>query len=73
MGSINISLNEHAYAKLKRLKKKNESFSQAVVRLADEKDISKCYGILNVSNAELAAAQKAAAAVRSAKWRGALF
>ena len=46
MSSINISLNADAYARLVRLKRKSESFSQAVVRLAGEKDIRRCYGLL---------------------------
>ncbi|MFH0927114.1 MAG: antitoxin VapB family protein [Candidatus Micrarchaeota archaeon] len=68
MGSINISLNEEAYNSLKRAKKENESFSQAVVRITSDKDIMSCAGALEDS-AGIEIIEKEAKKSRERKWR----
>ena len=73
MGSVNISIKKDVYNKLKKMKKKDESFSDIIRELADEgKDISKCFGLLKGDgNAERI--EKEAAKSRKAKWRGVPF
>ncbi|VVC01056.1 Uncharacterised protein [uncultured archaeon] len=47
MGSTNISLNDTARDIFKRrLMRKGESFSQTVIRLGKQKDITRCFGLL---------------------------
>lgn len=67
MSSVNISLNQTAYERLLRLKRKEESFSQVVVRLSDEKDISRCFGLL--ANDDLQDVRAEAERVRKETWR----
>ena len=68
MGSVNISLNEEAYKRLKRAKNKSESFSQAVIRITAKKDITKCFGLLKNSK-NLDKIKKEIEKSRKAKWR----
>jgi predicted CopG family antitoxin len=69
MSSVNISITEDVYSMLKRLKKENESFSEAILNLIEEKDISKCYGILSEHVEELETIQKETDKSRKSKWR----
>ena len=47
MSSVNVSVNDRAYAAYKRrLQRNGESFSQSLLRLADAKDITRCFGLL---------------------------
>ncbi len=46
MSSVNISITEKVYRRLQHLKAKDESFSQAIWRLSQERDIRRCYGLL---------------------------
>lgn len=46
MSSVNISLNDEAYQRLLRLKRKGESFSNVVARLTGEDNIEQCAGLL---------------------------
>ena len=51
MGSLNISLNDRAYGIVKRrLQRKGESFSQTMIRLGEQKDITRCFGLLKGEN-----------------------
>lgn len=69
MGSVNISITEDVYSLLKNLKKENESFSEVIMELIEEKDISKCYGILSEYKDDLEKIEKEANKARKAKWR----
>ena len=69
MSSINISITEDVYEKLKALKKKDESFSQVITNLVSDKDISKCYGLLNDYPEELDFIEQEAIKSRKTKWR----
>jgi predicted CopG family antitoxin len=69
MSSVNISITEDVYSLLKRLKRENESFSEIILNLIEEKDISKCYGILSEYKGELEKIQKEADKSRKSKWR----
>jgi len=68
MGSVNISLNDEAYERLKRAKKESESFSEAVIRMTSEKDITKCFGLLEGSP-DIKAMRKELERSRNEKWR----
>lgn len=52
MSSKNISISESAYRKLKALKKDNESFTDAVNRLTEERSLLDIAGILSDEEAE---------------------
>ncbi len=69
MGSVNISITKEVYDKLKKRKRKDESFSETIRELVEEKrDISKCFGLLKGDkNAEVI--EKEAGKSRKAKWR----
>lgn len=69
MGSVNISITKDVYDKLKKRKKKDESFSEIIGELVEEtKDVNKCFGLLK--NAEgFGAFKKAAKNARKGKWR----
>ena len=69
MGSLNISITENIYTRLKGLKKEEESFSEVLGRLMDEKDISKCYGLLKDYTSDLKIIRAEAKKAREEKWR----
>ena len=69
MGSINISITEDVYNKLRTLKKEDESFSEVIRNLTMGKDISRCYGILKDSKEGLDAVEMEAAKARKEKWK----
>ncbi|MBI5047032.1 hypothetical protein HZC07_04875 [Candidatus Micrarchaeota archaeon] len=69
MSSVNISITEEVYDKLKALKKKDESFSEIISSLVSTRDISKCYGLLKDYPEELDQIEKEAIKSRKAKWR----
>ncbi len=69
MGSMNISITDEAYLRLKERKTGNESFSKVIVRLTDEKDIRRCYGLLKDYPDEMAIVRKGALKAREEKWR----
>ncbi|HLC69359.1 MAG TPA: antitoxin VapB family protein [Candidatus Bilamarchaeaceae archaeon] len=69
MGSVNISITEDVYETLKRLKRKDESFSEVIRNLAGEKDISRCYGLWKGDNAAVEFIRSEAVKARKAKWR----
>lgn len=52
MATKTISLDEDAYNRLKNLKKGDESFSDIVKRIADEKSLLEVSGILSEEEAE---------------------
>jgi predicted CopG family antitoxin len=52
MSSKNISISESAYRKLKALKKENESFTDAVNRLTEERSLLEIAGILSDEEAD---------------------
>jgi len=52
MATKTISLDEDAYNRLKNLKKGDESFSDIVKRIADEKSLLEVAGILSEEEAE---------------------
>jgi predicted CopG family antitoxin len=52
MSSKNISISESAYRKLKALKKENESFTDAVNRLTEERSLLEIAGILSNEEAD---------------------
>jgi predicted CopG family antitoxin len=69
MGSINISLNDEAYKRLKNAKMKGESFSEAVIRITSEKDITRCFGLLKEHSEELDKINDFIEDSRKEKWR----
>ena len=69
MSSVNISITEDVYEMLRRVKKKNESFSEVIRNLAQEKDISKCYGLLKSYVKELGEIEREITKERKGKWR----
>ena len=69
MSSVNISITEDVYDRLKMLKKKDESFSDVIRQLVGEKDIRRCYGLLKDYPEDLAFIEKEALKARKAKWR----
>jgi predicted CopG family antitoxin len=70
MSSVNISLNDKAYQRLVRLKRKEESFSQVVVRITEEKNIEQCYGLLkDVDDKDWKIVEAEMERVRHAPWR----
>ncbi|MFH2106016.1 MAG: antitoxin VapB family protein [Candidatus Micrarchaeota archaeon] len=69
MGSINISITEDVYTLLKRLKKDDESFSDIIRSLVEEKDISKCYGLLANYKDDLKFIEEETNKARKQKWR----
>jgi len=52
VSSKNISISESAYRKLKALKKENESFTDAVNRLTEERSLLEIAGILSDEEAD---------------------
>ena len=61
MVTKNIAITEEAYNALKRLKKENQSFSQIVIEVTNEKkgsQLDKFFGILNKSRKETDEMQK---------------
>lgn len=73
MGSVNISIKEDVYNKLKKMKKKDESFSDIIRELAEGgKDISRCFGLLK-GDENIKKIEKEAAKSRKAKWRDVSF
>lgn len=69
MGSVNISLTLEAYKRLKNAKMKDESFSEAVIRMTSEKDITKCFGLLKEHSEELDKINDFIEESRKEKWR----
>ncbi len=69
MSSVNISITTDVYSLLKRLKKENESFSEVILSLIEEKDIRKCYGILSEYAGDLEKIKFEADKSRKSKWR----
>jgi len=53
MATKTLTITEHAYNKLARLKKENESFSVVIERITDQKvDLMKYFGILSKESGE---------------------
>ena len=69
MSSMNISITDDVYNLLKALKKKDESFSEVIKGLIEEKDISKCYGLLCDYKEETAIVEREALKARKQKWK----
>ena len=69
MSSINISITEDVYGMLKRLKKEDESFSDVIRNITQQKDISRCYGLLKEYKEDLKFVEKEAIKARKEKWR----
>ena len=69
MSSINISITEDIYDKLKILKKDNESFSDVIRNLVNEKDISSCYGLWKGDSETVEFIRNEAIKARKARWK----
>ena len=69
MGSMNISITEEVYEKLKQLKRSEESFSDVITGLVEIKDIRRCFEISTGSKDELDMIEKEAMKARKGKWR----
>ncbi len=69
MGSLNISITEAVYKKLSQLKKEGESFSELLTRLMGEKDITKCFGLLENEKEALEQIQEEIEKSRTTGWR----
>jgi predicted CopG family antitoxin len=69
MSSINISITEDVYEMLKRLKKKDESFSEIIRSLVKQKDISRCYGLWKGDEKNIQIIKEEAARARKQRWR----
>ena len=70
MSSMNISITEDVYEMLKRMRKKEESFSDIIRNLAGEKDISRCYGLWKGDEKAVRIIEEEAIKARKAKWKG---
>lgn len=69
MSSVNISITEDVYRKLKKLKGGDKSFSEVITLLVErKKDITRCFGLLKGEEG-LKAIREEAARSRKAKWR----
>jgi predicted CopG family antitoxin len=69
MSSVNISITEDVYRKLKKLKGGDKSFSEVITLLVErKKDISRCFGLLEGEEG-LDEIREEAARSRKAKWR----
>lgn len=69
MASVNISITEDVYRKLKKMKGKEQSFSEVITLLVEKKkDISRCFGLLK-GDSGLKAIREEAVRSRKAKWR----
>ncbi len=69
MSSVNISITEEVYKKLKKLKGGDKSFSEVITLLVEKKkDISRCFGLLK-GDKGLDTIRGEAARSRKAKWR----
>lgn len=73
MSSVNISITEDVYGLLKGLRREGQSFSDVIRSMVEEKDISKCYGLLSGYKAELATVETEALKARKQKWKEAVF
>ncbi|NYZ73992.1 antitoxin VapB family protein [Candidatus Micrarchaeota archaeon] len=73
MSSMNISITQDVYAMLKRLKRGDQSFSDVIRGFMEEKDISRCYGLLSGHDEALEAIEKEASRARKQKWKGEAF
>jgi len=73
MGSVNISITEDVYGLLRGLRREGQSFSDVIRGIIEEKDISKCYGLLSGYKGELEAVEKEATRARKQKWKEAGF
>lgn len=69
MSSINISITEDVYKLLKSLKKEDESFSDAIRNLVEEKDISRCYGLWKGDEENIKIIREEALKTRRQRWR----
>jgi predicted CopG family antitoxin len=72
MGSVNISITDKVYRRINLLKRKDESFSQALWRMSEQQDLRACYGILGDDN-QWDEVKKVAEEVRKAPWRKVSF
>jgi len=63
MGAKTISVSDEAYARLKSLKKRGESFSDVINRLTSRKRLSETAGVLNDDDVDVI--ESAIASVRS--------
>lgn len=68
MSSVNISITEDVYNTLKRLKKEDESFSDVIRNVTQQKDISRCYGLWKGNEEEVEFIRKEALKARKATW-----
>ena len=66
---MNISITEDAYRLLKNLKRGDQSFSDIILSLVGQKDISRCYGLLKGYDKEMAVVEEEALKTRRRKWR----
>lgn len=63
MGSKTISVSDEAYARLKALKRPNESFSDTINRLTGRKRLSEIAGVLDDEDIEVI--ERAVASIRT--------
>ena len=69
MGSLNISIKKSIYEKLVQLKKEGESFSDLLERLMGQKDITRCFGLLEKEKDVIASMQEELRKSRETPWR----
>ena len=69
MSSVNISIREDVYEKLKRLKKEDESFSDVIEHLTENKDITRCFGLFGGDEENIAIIRKEAEKARKQRWK----
>lgn len=69
MSSVNISITEDVYDLLKGLRRQGQSFSDVIRSMLEEKDISKCYGLLSGYKDELESVEREAIRARKQKWK----
>jgi predicted CopG family antitoxin len=69
MSSINISITEEVYNRLKSLKKEGESFSDVIRNMVKEKDISRCYGLFKGDDESVDIIRKEAKKARKQRWK----
>ena len=69
MGSVNISITEGVYLRLKKRKRGDESFSELLDSLISQKDISRCFGLLSADKGAAPEMKRESEAFRKGQWR----
>lgn len=68
MGTMTISITKDVYCKLKKMERKDESFSEIIHELINKKqNVAKCFGLLK-EDKNVEAIEKEVSCSRKARW-----